>query len=300
MTIKSYLFSFFLSLVLIGCGGGSGGSQNNGFTGNTSRATVDDDNAEAVSRSTIEAANRAPAYQSSSVVGSLKSSSNADLNGIYLSIKGAVEDAAEAQLGDGQARVEVPINCSVSGSATVIFPNLNQNTTTIPSSGIATTIYNNCNEFGDILDGVADFTWSGGFDPNLGFANFTMTLDLTVTLDGQASQTVNGTITCTNYGSTCTSTEDFVGADGADIRVENVDVSGNGTTGYNVNARVYHENYGYVDIVATGITFCSNGNIQSGTIRVTDSTSAEVLLVTFSNCDEFTVTFDDVATVYDQ
>jgi hypothetical protein len=306
MSAKSYGIGLFIILLsLAGCGGGSGGGDNGGGTPsssnppNTSPATVTTSNSEGVSRSTIDVASKAPGYEVSA--GALKTrGTNGDLEAINSRVADLVRDGMNLRSDPNIAfRVIDAVPCASSGSITLDFPDLNQGQA-VPSSGSAIITFDNCNEFGEILDGTADFTWSGGFDNNQGFRNFTVVINVNVTLQGQPSQSVSGTVTCTDYGNSCSVQESFQGSDGASVTVEDVTVSGNSTSGYNLSAQVYHEEYGALTINAMNLTFCENGNIQSGTISVTDSTNTVVLVITFTNCDDFTATFNGVSNTYPQ
>ena len=50
--------------------------------------------------------------------------------------------------------------------------------------------------------------------------------------------------------------------------------------------KIYHEDYGYVEIVATDLVLCDNGGFSSGSIVVTDSSSTDILTLTYSGCDD--------------
>lgn len=312
MKSLSFLSVVTFSLILAACGGGGGGGSSSsapdpGFSGNTSRATVDDTNAEGLSRGVVQSASRVEVYDQSSL-GGLRAANTEGLD-IHIIAEDATDSFVDELVyrygNEGlAARIDTTIDCDISGTARLIFPTLTQGQP-VPQTGSGTLIYNDCSDFdfpNEAIDGTVDIGWNG-FDETRGFQNFTVTINVTVTIAGRGSQRVVGTITCSNFGATCTSSiplEDFTGEDGTDYRVENVEVTGNASSGYNMTARVYHETYGYVDIVATGLILCSNGNIQAGSIQVTDATGGVVLTVSFSNCDDYTVTFDGVSTVYPQ
>jgi hypothetical protein len=122
--------------------------------------------------------------------------------------------------------------------------------------------------------------------------------DVTIT-SGGVTETINMTIHCDDQYE-CTYSADFVGSDGRVYRSANVTVSGDSSSGYDVSARIYDPEYGYVDIQGTGLTLCSGGGIGSGSVNVTDSTGTQVLTVDFTSCDSMTVTFNGTAEVYSQ
>jgi len=126
---------------------------------------------------------------------------------------------------------------------------------------------------------------------------------LTVTdLSTGLVQSVSGSATCTNNGLNCTYSEDFAASNGTDYRVEDVVVTGNASSGYDMTARVYHEVYGYVDVVATGLTYCTDGtgNLATGNISVTDSNGLIVLEVEITSCNDCVVIFGGVSTIVPQ
>lgn len=82
----------------------------------------------------------------------------------------------------------------------------------------------------------------------------------------------------------CTVSENF-SSNGVSYRVTNVSFTSTGNE-YDFTARIYHEDYGYVEIVATDLVLCDDGGFSSGSIVVTDSTSDEVLSLTYSGCDD--------------
>ncbi|MGH1485257.1 MAG: hypothetical protein ACRBCI_03485 [Cellvibrionaceae bacterium] len=312
MTIKSYIFSFFLSLVLIGCGGGGGSSNPSTpkpdvYSGATGRATVEAANSQALSKGAVEATYNLTNYGQStvdpqdflrqaSVDRSISSISLVDM-GQQVLISELKADLSSQQ--NTANRIDETGSCSFGGKVRVIFPDISENATTVPQKGRGTLIFTGCEELEGTIDGIMAFSWNGFNENTIEFDNFTATFNLLLTETGGSSATVRGKMSCTNFGLDCTVSEDFVGANSVEYRVENI-ITSISIGGYSLEARVYHEGFGYVDIEATDIIFCDDGNIQSGAIRVIDSSNIEVLVVTFSNCDEFTVTFDGVATVYDQ
>jgi hypothetical protein len=306
MSVKSYGIGLVVTLFsLLGCGGGGGGGNSGGTPTsitppNTTPATVTTSNSEVVSRSSIDVAKRAPGLEASSGVGFKSAATNGDLEAMNARVTDYVVDQLNIRLNPSLAqRIVQDVPCA-SGSITVDFPNIDANAQTFPDSGSGLMTFNNCSEMGETINGTATFSWSGGFDQINGFRNFTVVVDATVTVAGQPAQQVTGTVTCTNFGASCSVQESFVGADGSSVTVEGVTVSGDSSTGYNLSAQVYHEEFGAITITASNIVFCSNGNIQSGSISVTDSTNAVVLVINFSNCDEFTATFDGVSNTYPQ
>ncbi|WP_111641411.1 hypothetical protein [Marinimicrobium alkaliphilum] len=143
-----------------------------------------------------------------------------------------------------------------------------------------------------VINGRVDFEMSDSFY-EVRYNN------VTFTYLGE-THTLNSTISC-DLGGTgeCSYSSDFSGSDGRTYRASNTQVSGNESTGYNVSARVYDPDHGYVDYQASGITLCSGGGIGSGNITVSDS-SGSVLEITFTSCDSMTVTYDGVSETFSQ
>ncbi|MCK0163711.1 hypothetical protein [Marinobacter sp. S6332] len=113
----------------------------------------------------------------------------------------------------------------------------------------------------------------------------------TITYRGE-TELVQGSYTCNGTGFTgCSYANNYEGRNGRSYRSENVSVSeSNGN--YDVSARVYDEDIGYVDYQASNLVLCEGGyGFSSGTITVSDEASNEVLTVTFSGCSSFTMTY---------
>jgi len=172
--------------------------------------------------------------------------------------------------------------CSAGGSASYEIDTGNVGS----QSGTYTITYSNCaSSFGGVtttIDGTAEYTFSED-------GSFTYSYDMTTTYDGETF-TLSGTMTC-DSSLDCTYEEDF-STNGVNYRVSNVSVSGNSSSGFDVTARVYHEELGYVDIEGDNLITCDSSGFSSGTITVTDSSSAVVITISFVSCTEMTVTFN--------
>jgi hypothetical protein len=147
-----------------------------------------------------------------------------------------------------------------------------------------------------VIDGFYDIT----FD-NASQNSYTATFDYTATYQGETYST-SGTYNC-NFETAvgCTYTSNFSDREGRSYRAENVSVSGNASQGYNVNARVYSETHGYIDIRSSGLVPCDGGGFSSGEISVTDASGAAVVTATFSGCnDDYIVTYQGTTFVVAQ
>lgn len=139
-----------------------------------------------------------------------------------------------------------------------------------------------------VIDGSVTFF---GFD-NMGTAErWGYDFDYTITYQGQ-TEYLRGSYTCNGTGiAGCSYANNYEGRNGRSYRSENVSVSeSNGN--YDVSARVYGEDLGYIDYQASNLVLCEGGyGFSSGTITVSDSASNEVLTITFSGCSSFTMTY---------
>lgn len=158
------------------------------------------------------------------------------------------------------------------------------------NSGTVTIVYSNCaDSFGDftsVTNGTADFTFAED-------GATTIRYDITTTYDGETF-TISGTYACdANFN--CTYETEF-SADGVDYRISNVSTSYSvGDDSWDVSARIYHEELGYVEITGSDLVECENGGFSSGTISVTDDTNSTVMTITYVSCTEMTVTFNNVS-----
>lgn len=140
--------------------------------------------------------------------------------------------------------------------------------------------YNNFCSDGYVIDGYYQFVFSENS------SNFTSEYDYTVTGNGETY----------SFSGSCNQnvcTDNYVGSNGQTYRTQDVSVSGDGSSGYSVSARVYSGDLGYVDYEATGLVECDapDYGFQSGSITITDSTGSEVVSVSFSDCNSYTVMY---------
>jgi hypothetical protein len=277
MKTTNWILSIFAAALISACGGGSSGG---GGSSSPSATTVDGSNKTAVAKTATIGSEQA--IESSSAPRALNSDSLS-----YLLMKDTVTFLKRSNM----ARNTVDLSSSVcpdGGSASY------ETSGQTSQSGSFTIIYNNCAySYGSettVVDGTA--TWIVNDD-----GSFSYEYDLTTTYGGE-STTLTATYSCdAEYN--CSYEDSFVSG-GTSYKISNASVSGNSSSGYNVTVRVTNENYGYVDIEATGLVPCSGGGFSSGSIDVTDSSGSSVLEVTFVSCSEMTVTFEGVAETVSQ
>lgn len=103
--------------------------------------------------------------------------------------------------------------------------------------------------------------------------------NLTISYNGETRQ-YSGSYTCDSRGY-CTYRENLV-SNGEVYQTEDLEVSGNSSTGYDVSATFYDPDYGYVSLEANNVTLCEDG-ISSGTITLSDN-SGNTLVIVYSGC----------------
>lgn len=270
------------ALGLAACGGGGGGDDDGGTSGgvtfNSSQASVSSEGeAIAVSEASRQASGQA----------------------IYAQDAFNFPIAVEA---DQVGTVEEIVELSVTLVQADTLPSA-ADTQSMPGScgGSAdVTAYNqnhyrvDYNDYCEPAEG-GNLILNGWVDITLGDNSYDAEFDITYSYLGE-SQNSAGSISCTGEMlDNCTYTTDFTGTDGERYRVTNVTVSGDNNTGFTVNARVYHQELGYVDFNATGMIICTDGSgFMSGTITVSDN-SGPVATAEFSGCgSDYTVTYSGV------
>lgn len=279
MRISKWVLVMFSAFVLAACGGGGSGGG-----GSTSAATVDGDNK-------TEVANTAKIGSEKAIEGSAAPRSLArTMNSESLSYV-LMKDTVSFVNRGAMARDTVDLSstvCPDGGSA--IYETTGQSS----QYGSFTVVYDDCvYSYGSestTIDGTA--TWTTNED-----GSFSYEYDLMTTYAGETT-TITGTYSC-DAEFNCSYEDNFVEG-GTSYSVSNVSVSGNNSSGFSVSARVSHEDYGYIDIEATGLILCSGGGFEAGTISVTDSSGSSVLQIDFVSCTEMTVTFDGVAETVSQ
>ena len=100
----------------------------------------------------------------------------------------------------------------------------------------------------------------------------------------ETCNTVNGVKTCSS------SSEPYTASSGVIYTFENANVSGNNSSGYNIEGDLTDNQGNSFNVNVEGLTQCDSGNISSGTITITSSTG-EVVSVTFPNCSECVISY---------
>ena len=277
-----------LSLVFTLSSCSSGGDDDDGGNnnqGNTSEATVSDNNKKDVSIASAEGAKQAVTGSTLPTGISAESELNEALKDLAINVLEQVESLSNLPTGysgtlTGDCGGNANYNAVINGQQiNRIEYDFNQYCSSRYTLDGNMTIY---------------YTYSGNDISSYGIVYDNLTYS-----GPSYSETINMTITC-NSSYSCTYSSTTTGSDGRTYTVSDSSVTGNNSSGYNVTATVTDPDHGTITITATNITICDNGNIGSGEIEVTDSTGAVVLSITFPNCSEMVVTYNGVATTYNQ
>jgi hypothetical protein len=285
----NYGLILFLSLVLTACGsdGSDGGDEPGGYSGKTSAATVNDDNSDDIGTGVHIAAKKS--IESEESGGLLRSSGQSPLPAILEPLYENAEAGLSARsVSRNVSGSEDNSDFCTSGSASYEY-----NYADDFESGSASYSYNNCTysySFGGTSQSI---TYNGSFSYEFAPGYWLWDYNLTVTsnYDGETDQyTIKGTNECRGDGDTwdfadCTYSESY-SEGGVSYRVSDVTFTSTGSS-YDFTARVYHSDYGYVDVVATDLVYdCAGGGFSSGTITVSDSESNDVLSISYNGCDD--------------
>ncbi len=299
------------ALVIAACGGGGGGSDdgnNNNddsgpsYDGQTSAAQIDtQDNAKHLGRASAEGARKArgqdsaPALTGVTVEGS-------DSRELLKETTFELIQQAESKLTVSGVDFDVPDDCG-SGNAVFSVDNDDINSNGGFEQGALT--YNDycagSAQDGATINGTVNFNFSyDNSNPPL-LTKTEYDYDAVEVTDNATSvtRTINMSMAC-NYNNgtlaSCTFSEAFTGINGVTYKIENVKVTGNGP--YGLDARVFHPDYGYIDIRSTtDVTYgCNNGMPDGGVIKFSDGTHS-VVVSFLSNCNGFTVSYNGVSTV---
>lgn len=265
--------TLFLVSVLTACGGENGGSASApSYSGKTTAADITTGNAAEISAGASAGTVQSVADQSAqNAATSLRpSSESAFIDGFS---KLLIE---RLNLSARLANQPAPGICD-SGSADFT-----------QSGNVITLVLVGCVSEGAVINGTVTVTGSYPTSFSMNFSN------VSVSIDGQTYQ-INISLSCS--GTSCSWSSDFVGANGKVYRVVNADISEAGGI-FDITARIYHPDHGYVDVVANNVTFnsCTGGVPNNGSMALSGGSGSA--LVSFDSCIEFTVTVNSVATTY--
>lgn len=283
--VSNLFITVGLASLLFGCGGGSDGDSYpaaTSYSGKTTPATLTTTNAKPLSGTSTEAGKAAEDSDIFTLsLYKTGSSSNTDIDSI-------VRKTAETAV--SYASEEIPGICS---SGSVVVSGIDAADEADPTNVDVTIQYNSCT-IADVTPSIK-VNGTARFQGDIVFGDsFTITYTNFSIVTPDESETFNLTISC-EFDS-CTITTDFEGDDGRIYRV--VDLTVSGYNPYTIEGRVYDPDHGYIDITTlTQVTFsgCPKGNPSLGVIQFTDGSNT--VTVSYDDCDSYTVTHDDGATV---
>lgn len=301
--MKALIFSILSALILSACGGSSGGtptSSNTSYSGLTTAAVIDADNAEIIGTSSTEAianiltGESVPFLPTSASITTIDSSMNQTVIDIAKSVANSTPYlnlplAADVTISYTELASIDSTLAFCGGSATVDDALIASFTEFLNTGEL---IFNGRMTFIDLcvtdpvqgdltLNGTVIFTTTAQ-SSSIKYSNMTVN-------DGSTIQSFNIEVTCSTLS--CVVTTDYEGSDSNIYRIEGVSISDNGSGTYSISATFYHPDHGSVTIIGTDLTFnCASGFPGSGQITYssTDGTSGTI---TFAGCNDYTGTW---------
>lgn len=306
---SSYGVAIALVLLLQACGGGGGGGGTTAlsYSGLTTQATLDSDNADELARAGASGAHQAVGSESTPTVFRSGMATEAQLQDLAVRIMQQMRNGGYATAARGTAARTDNVSyefCPGGGSAYMTIPD-----SATETNFTATLDFSNCTDNSVpgtlyVYSGRVRMSYSespGNFSLTIAYENFTVSITeaYTQTATINMSLMCGGTDTTGYTDMTCTYYSDFTGSDGRVYRVGEFTVSGD-SSGYTVSATVYHPDYGYVTVATTvPLTFnCTGGYPDSGTLVVT-AAGDDSATVDFISCSQYSVTYSSVTTDYD-
>ena len=265
--------AFFITSCSSG-GGGDGDTPATGtiYTGSTTPAAIDVDNAEVIGKAAGEAVQIANSSTGLPVGITIDNGIAANLTEINKIIIANI-DALTLPAG-----VDISADFCSSGTASATDPG---SATSGPVDITAT--FNNCTLISSntTVSGTVKMHFDDIANTNAGFlityTNFKVT-------DANGTTTINMSMVCTSNAS-CTFNSDYVGTDGVTHRVTNFSFFGNASTGFNGTATFFHGTYGSISITATNITYGSCGAYpDGGSIAFSSTNGSSGTIIFNSDC----------------
>lgn len=300
---KTKLFTLYLflgsALILTGCGGGGGGgSTAPAYTGVTTPAAIDTNNAETIgvtaTESLTQAVSTGEGNDSNPFAVSISSTSG-NLSQFITDIAEKVASATTPNLPAGVTLTSDELNSQSGqtlfcGGSVSIPDNFGNGGTQNGTMTFNSLCFNDGSTGNVVISGSVTFTQTST-SITISYVNFT------VTFNGQ-TETVNATITCDTSFASCSFSSDYVGSDGTTYRVDNFTVSGTPAAGYQIEGTFYHPTHGKVTFTTapTVVTFgCTNGNPDSGTVTLTSDDGSSMTVTFRADCTGYDGTWDDGA-----
>ncbi len=286
-----------------GGGGGGGGSTQPIFTGVTTAAIIDEDNAEEVGTKAIEAA--AQAISNDAADGTLPTGISISSSASSKDNAGFVHDLSQRLIAGAQANTVIGATFTPSQAELNEIPGYCGGNYVVTFNGNETNNngrvdYNNLCIEHDILGDPVQYTFNGRYNFATAGDNFTATYAVTMSGSDGSSSTTNFSMTCSNNFFTCELFSDYLGSDGKTYRISNYAVSGDANSGFGVAGTFYHPDHGYIEFTMNGIKFECQGippELQPSEGSFTFSAANGSGTVGFLDCEEFSWSFDNGVTV---
>ena len=297
-------------LSVTGCGGTDSrvGGNESGVTtyaGNQELAGITEVNAEQLSRSATEGI--AHAAMGSDVpalpIGVQINSSRPLTEALVITMLPYALEGISSNSLPGAFQQTMP--CSLSGSVLITADGdvvrASNFGTTVPESGTLTLGFQDCRDDRYIvpaatMDGIATITFTGAGSFNSVFQDFTVTYSDPVSGAQIVENIENLTLSCGDFQdmSSCRMESDFIGSDGKTYRISDVVINGDESAGYDLSAKVYDAELGFVLIEALSMILdCPSGMPGSGSLSLTGANDA-LVTVEYTSCSEFETCFAGV------
>lgn len=278
------------TLALTACGGGGGGGNGGGTVDGVVLGGPDFNSDQATITSLAEAVTMAEASRQGSTQAIFAQDGLSIPQAAEVETSGASEFAAAhavalAVASRTAAGVESePVAGDCGGTATADSPNADGNRLIITYDDYCTHADESETEL--TIDGKADIT----FNPNNSEA-YNALFDFTITFEGK-TYINQGQLSCNGASpNVCGYTLNFTGTNNVIYKISNATVTSDGSTGFNVTARIFEQSLGFVDFTTTNLTQCTEGGYDSGSISLEDSNGPGSVEVTFSGCGNYLVEF---------
>lgn len=277
------LGAFFITSCSSSGGGGDTPAASTIYTGSTTPAAIDVNNAEAIGKAageSVQIANSSTGLPVGITIDNGIAANLTEINKIII----ANIDALTLPAG-----VDISADFCSSGTASATDPG---SATSGPVDITAT--FNNCALISSniTVSGTVKMHFDDIANTNAGFSitytNFKVT-------DANGTTTINMSMICTSNAS-CTFNSDYVGTDGVTHRVTDFSFFGNASTGFNGTATFFHGTYGSISITATNITYGSCGTYPDGGSIAFSSTNGSSGTIIFNSDCSVSGTWDNGVT----
>ena len=265
------LAAFFITSCSSG-GGGDTPAASTIYTGSTTPAAIDENNAEAIGKTageSVQIANSSTGLPVGIAIDNGIAANLTEINKIII---------ANINILTLPAGVDISADFCSSGTASATDPG---SVTSGPVDITAT--FNNCALISSntTVSGTVKMHFDDIANTNAGFSitytNFKVT-------DANGTTTINMSMICTSNAS-CTFNSDYVGADGVTHRVTDFSFLGNASTGFNGTATFFHGTYGSINIIATNITYGSCGTYpDDGSIAFSSTNGSSGTIIFNGDC----------------